>query len=166
MVGLKTSNVKFAETHIILELNKSKTEQYRDGYHVHIAKTNTEICPVECLAAYMNSCNLSSLNDEFLFRPFTYHKSEEEYRLRKSNHAISYSTIREQMLKLVSESGLNKSEIGFHSLRSGGATAAARYGISDRIFKRHGRWKSESVKDGYVKDELQQLLSVTLNLGV
>ena len=34
-----------------------------------------------------------------------------------------------------------------HSLRAGGATAAANAGVPDRLFKRHGRWKSESAKE-------------------
>ncbi|KAL5497418.1 hypothetical protein EMCRGX_G013885 [Ephydatia muelleri] len=42
-----------------------------------------------------------------------------------------------------------------HSLRAGGATAAANAGVPDRLFKRHGRWKSESAKDGYVKDSVR-----------
>ena len=53
-----------------------------------------------------------------------------------------------------------------HSLRSGGATAAANNGVKDRLFKRNGRWKTENVKDGYVKDDIKELLSVTLGLGL
>ena len=34
-----------------------------------------------------------------------------------------------------------------HSLRSGGATTAASFGISDRLFQKHVRWKSENVKN-------------------
>ena len=52
------------------------------------------------------------------------------------------------------------SAIGTHSLRSGGATVAANAGIPDRLFKRHGRWSSDSAKDGYVKDSLFSRLSV------
>lgn len=55
---------------------------------------------------------------------------------------------------------------GLHSLRSGGATASVVRGIPDRLFKRHGRWRSESVKDGYVKDPLTDRLSVSKNLGL
>jgi hypothetical protein len=31
------------------------------------------------------------------------------------------------------------------------------------MFKRHGRWTSESAKDGYVKDNLKERLSVSLS---
>jgi len=53
-----------------------------------------------------------------------------------------------------------------YSLRSGGATAAANAGVPDRLFKRHGRWRSESAKDGYVKDSVSSLLSVSRRLGL
>ena len=48
-----------------------------------------------------------------------------------------------------------------HSLRISGATAAANAGIPDRFFNRHGRWSSDSAKDGYVKDSLSSRLSVS-----
>ena len=56
------------------------------------------------------------------------------------------------------------SAIFTHSLRSGGATAAANAGIPDRLFKRHGRWSSDSARVGYVKDSSR--LSVSKALGV
>ena len=62
--------------------------------------------------------------------------------------------------------GLNPEEFGLHSLRSGGATAAANGGIEDRLFKRHGRWRSESAKDGYVKDDLDKRMEVSQSLGM
>ena len=49
---------------------------------------------------------------------------------------------------------------------AGGATAAAVAGVPDRVFKKHGHWKSENAKDGYVEDSLEQGLSVTKNLGL
>ena len=36
----------------------------------------------------------------------------------------------------------------------------------DRLSKRHGRLRSESAKDGYVKDPLTERLSVSKNLGL
>ena len=58
------------------------------------------------------------------------------------------------------------SKIAVHSLRSGGATAAANAGVQDRMFKRHGRWVSENAKDGYAKDNLDSMLSVSKSLGI
>ncbi|KAL5020676.1 hypothetical protein ScPMuIL_002241, partial [Solemya velum] len=52
------------------------------------------------------------------------------------------------------------------NLRAGGASKAANAGIPDRLFKRHGRWRSETAKDGYVKDDFSKLLSVSQCLGL
>ena len=41
-------------------------------------------------------------------------------------------------------------KVGTHSFRAGGATAAARAGVPDRLFQRHGRWKSEASKNMYI----------------
>ena len=62
------------------------------------------------------------------------------------------SVILELFLNKLAELGFDPKQFGLHSLRSGGATAAANSGVPDRLFKRHGRWRSESAKDGYVKD--------------
>ena len=62
--------------------------------------------------------------------------------------------------------GLDRKQFSLHSLRSGGATAAANAGVPDRCFKRHGRWRSESAKDGYVQDKLENCLSVSKSLGL
>lgn len=43
---------------------------------------------------------------------------------------------------------------------------AANMGVCDRIFKKHGRWKSDSAKDGYVAENVHVQMSVTKNLGI
>ena len=55
---------------------------------------------------------------------------------------------------------------GLHSLRIGGATAAANNDLPDRVIKKHGRWKSENAKDIYCREDIQHQLSVTLNTGL
>jgi len=52
--------------------------------------------------------------------------------------------------------------LGTHSLRASGATAAAyAEGVSERCLKRHGRWKSDSAKEGYVDDSVERKLFIT-----
>ena len=72
--------------------------------------------------------------------------------------------MRELFLNKLSKLGFEPKQFGLHSLRSGGATAAANAGIPDRLFKRHGRWRSESAKDGYVEDSIPALMSVSKSL--
>ena len=58
--------------------------------------------------------------------------------------------MRELVLQKLAALGLDPKQFGLHSLRSGGASAAANAGVPDRLFKCHGRWHSENAKDGYV----------------
>ena len=93
-------------------------------------------------------------------------QSKGQYVLRRENKKLCYSTSRDILLNKLDSLGFDKKIYGLHSLRSGGASAAANAGITDRMFKRHGRWKSETAKDGYVKDSLESRLRVSLSLGL
>ena len=79
---------------------------------------------------------------------------------------MSYSRAHEIVLCAFEAIGLSRRDYGLHSLRAGGASAAANAQVSDRLFKRHGRWKSDKAKDGYIKDNIPSLLSVSLSLGI
>ena len=68
-----------------------------------------------------------------------------------SQGSLSYTHLRELFL---SQLGFDPKQFGLHSLHSGGSSAAANAGVPDRLFKQHGRWCSESAKDGYVKDSV------------
>ena len=68
--------------------------------------------------------------------------------------------------KKLGDLGFPPDEFGLHSLRAGGDTAAANAKVPDRMFKRHGRWKSETAKDGYVKDDVKSRLEVSKSLGL
>ena len=72
--------------------------------------------------------------------------------------------MRELFLAKIKDLGFDSKKFGLHSLRAGGATAAASAGVPDRLFKRHGRWRSETAKDGYVKDTVSARLSVSKGL--
>ena len=84
--------------------------------------------------------------------------SKNGYRLRSLNKPISYATARENVITALKDIGLNTNDYGLHSLRAGGAAAAANLGINDRSFKKHGKWNSEKVKDVYVHEYLDSLL--------
>jgi len=103
-------------------------------------------------------------SNEFIFRNLT--KCKDMYILRRDDKALSYSRMRELFIQAFQSFVPDIKKFGLHSLRSGGATTCANLGISDRLFKKHGRWRSETAKDGYVKDSLPDRLSVSKNLGL
>ena len=86
------------------------------------------------------------------FQAITYQKNS--FKLRNTSAPLSYTRVREMILWSALESiGLNKKCNSLHRLISGGATAAAAAGVNERVFKMHGRWKSDKAKDDYVKEK-------------
>ena len=106
---------------------------------------------------------LSSARDD-IFRPIS--RGKNFFKLVSQDKPISYTTITEAFCKDLRSVGVDPSTFGFHSLRLGGATSAANNGVSDRVFQRHGRWKSVQAKDTYVDDDLEKRLSVSKSLGL
>ena len=94
-----------------------------------------------------------------MFSTVYYVTSLKCYKLRPGG--LSYSQAREIVLQAFESLGYDKQKFGLHSLRSGGATAAANAGLNERLLKRHGRWKTNLAKDGYVQDDLDAMLSVS-----
>ena len=122
---------------------------------------SSKICPLKQLQYYLALAKIPENSEEFIFRGLSRGK---KFSLRTKIKPISYSRIREIFIKVLKAVNLDWKKYGLHSLRSGGASLAAYNGVSDRLFKRHGRWKSDKAKDGYIEDSLESLLSVTKNL--
>lgn len=160
--NLHCNDVKLNSDHIVLNIRKSKTDIYRRGNEVLIAKGSSSACPYLLLQKYMSTAALSIQSTDFLFKPAF--RSKKVASLIQKNKSISYTRAREcivQKLKRVAPD-LN---LGIHSLRASGATTAANApGVSDRCLKRHGRWKTDLSKDGYIDDSIEKRLSVTKKL--
>ena len=163
LASLRECDVVFYDNHMEVFVESSKTDQFREGAWVPIARTNSNICPVTMLRRYFRLGDIQGDADRLLFRGLTSRK--QGYSLRPSG-GLSYTRVRELVLENLQQLGFDPKQFGLHSLRSGGASAAANAGVPDRWFKRHGRWLSENAKDGYVKDKLEDRLRVTKSLGL
>lgn len=164
VLNLTRSDLRVSSTHMELFIQQSKTDVYRDGSWLLIARTGNRLCPVSNLELYLKLAEISEDSCEFVFRNVT--KCGDKYILRKDNKPLLYSRLRECFIENFSKVVQDITKYGLHSFRAGGASAAACGGIPDRLFKRHGRWRSEKAKDGYVKDSLQARLSVSQKLGL
>ena len=162
LAGLHCSDVVFEDRHLKLKIRRSKTDQYRQGNEVVIAEVGGVTCPVQMLRNYVRLGEIDLSSEAALFRRITRTKGGSKLR---AVGGISYTRVRELVREAICRVGLAPEKYGVHSLRAGGATAAANAGVPDRAFKRHGRWKSENAKDGYVKDTLEYKLNVTKSLG-
>ena len=165
LANLRCCDVKFCkDKYVELFIAKSKTDIYRNGNVVLLAKTGHITCPYNLLNRYIQAAGIDFSSNLMFFRSLHFVKSNASYTLRSTG--ISYTRTREVVLHAFSQLGYSTKLFGLHSLRSGGATAAANAGVNDRLFKRHGRWRSDKAKDGYVKDNLEALLSVSKSLEI
>lgn len=163
---LRFCDVLFAKSYMKVFIEQSKTDVYRVGEWVYIASLQSVNCPVRVVKRYLRKAGFGGYTEHYIFRGITRNKDKNKRSLKASNKPISYTTVRALLLAAFHSVGANASVLGTHSLRKGGATAAARKSIEDRLFKRHGRWKSERSKDKYVTEDLKQKLIVTQNLGL
>ena len=157
------SDIVFRDQSMTINIRSSKTDQFRDGDSLGIARMGTLTCPVGMMERYFHKAGLEHTSSAKVFRGILCTKSGERL---KEDGGLSYTRVRELLREKLVQLGLDPSEFGVHSLRAGGATAAANAGVPDRLFKRHGRWRSESAKDGYVKDSEEKRLSVSKGLGI
>jgi integrase len=165
LVNLKRSDIFFYDDHFSLFISKSKTDQFKTGTCVNVSRTENITCPYNMLKLYLQVAAISDDSNCFIFRAVSFCKKSGTFKLRNTG-PLSYTRAREVLLQALESVGMDKSKFSLHSLRSGGATAAANAGLSDRLFKKHGRWRSDNAKDGYVHENLQSLLSVSKSLGI
>ena len=146
--SLTCNDVTVHDRFLNLKIVHSKSDQYSQGNDVLISKGNTLACPVSIFRHYVSLSRLILNSDIYIFRPLYTHMGIAK--LIYKNKKISYTAARENILKrLISvEQNLN---LGVHSLRS----AAARSDVNERCIKRHGRWKSDLSKDGYIADTFE-----------
>ena len=101
---------------------------------------------------------------DVIFKPIS--KGKGSCKLVGPDKPYSYSTIRGAFRRHLESLGVGPSKFGLHSLRSEWASMAASNGVNDKVFRRHGRWKSLQAKDEYVDDNLEQRLEVSSFLGL
>ena len=163
---LRRTDIAFHASYLAIFIEKSKTDVYRHRNTILIARTGTTLDPVGMLYPYFQAAQIEDKSKEYIFRGVSRETDELPMRLRSADKHVSYTTMKEDILREITNIGLNASRFGTHSLRAGGATSATNNGTSDRMLKVHGRWKSDSSKDRYVQDSIHRRLKITLNLGL
>ena len=126
--------MSFEQDFVKLYIPKSKTDQLRQGNKVLLARTGSTTCPVAMLEKYQAKAKVSLDSQLFLFHPIVAAKPA---RLRDLGK-LTNSRVRE-ILKQLEQLGFTSEAFSLHSLQAGGATAAAKSGVPDRLFKRYGR---------------------------
>ena len=155
LINLRPCNFKVTDKMMNIKILHSKTDQWRQGDDILVARTRNTTCPVAMMEHYMQVTCMSWEDQCFLFRLIQATKRGQTFReLGK----ISYSCLKEAFKKKMADLS---EEFGLHSLRAGGATATANAKVPDGCFKRHRTWKSKNAKDRYIKDNVESRLGVS-----
>ena len=162
MMTIQWPEIRFLPTHMELFLERSKTDQYREGRWVLIARVSGPYCPVALTEHLLSLGRYTSVGPGGLIRNVTVTPSCQYLRRDQPSYSCVLSWFKEGVERL----GLDPTRYGTHSGRRGGATRAANVDVPDRLLKQHGGWRSERAKDCYVVSKLQARLSVTANLGL
>lgn len=134
------------EEALFIFVQKSKTDQERKGHTIVIsAAEDKRICVVNVFKEYSKRRNAAA---EYLF-----HQND-------SVRPLSSKTPNGIIKKWLKKIGVDPKRYGSHSMRKGGATAAAEKNISERLIMRHGNWKSTAVYL-YITESMKNRLEVS-----
>ena len=162
LANIRPCDLQLSPSCVTIKVPKSKTDQLRQGSEVVIARTGSDTCPVAMLEIYLKRCNIDLSSELFLFHPIAGSKAEK----LQDTGRLTYTRLRELLKEKLDELGYSSADFGVHSLKARGATAAAGSGMPDRLFKKHGLWRSGTAKDGYIEDSMEQHLWVTEQIGL
>lgn len=122
-IALKCNNVSFNGSDISLYLEKSKTDQYRQGSEVVISKGASAAYLVKLLHTYIMATYISLESNHYLFKPI--YRSKGVCGLIYKNQPISYTRAMGTVVSRLREV-CGSANIGIHSMHAGSASMAAR----------------------------------------
>ncbi len=165
LIALKLKQLQFRPQFLLVILEKSKTDQHRHGHEVYISATKSQYCPVRYVQTFLDNAKLSIMDTPEAFLLPRLFKTKKGHNASKTL-GISYTTVHDNFKEKITRSKPEHAKYGIHSLRSGGASAAAQNGVSDRLIAKQGRWSSETARNGYIKDSVSTRLSASASLGL
>jgi integrase len=128
-------------------VRKSKTDQYSENATIVIGGCpGNRLCPVAWYRLH-TSKRLDS--------PFMFHKVA-----KGAGQKLATGTPNHTVKRWLEKIGVSATGFGSHSLRRGGATAAAKAKVQMHVIKRHGRWASDAVYL-YIVDGIEEQLGVS-----
>ena len=135
--------------YMLVRLKVSKTDPFRTGQSIVIGRTNSNLCPISAMLAYLNSrtpfANTGPL--------FTY----------ESGSFLTRENLTKETRLLLSKGGLDSKEYAGHSFRIGAATTAASANLPPWLIKVLGRWSSDCF-ERYIKTPPSVLAQVSQTL--
>lgn len=166
--------LRVRDSHVEIFLGRSKTDKYFTGSWVVVAASTSKYCPVLLLRRLLTAGQYVTFprSDGEDVGPLLRPVGPGGNALKQLTgsvanpiRALGRAALLESCQRMCHGAGIRKA-ITLHSFRIGGATDAAAAGVPDRLFKKHGRWATESAKDRYVREHLDDKLQVSRALAL
>ena len=106
LASLRCCNISFCGTFVRIYVFKSKTDVYRDGPHVLLAKSDSVSCPFRMLNRYVRAANLHLSSSLPFCHSLHFYRVISSYSLRSTG--MSYTRTREIVLEVFVELGYPK----------------------------------------------------------
>lgn len=161
IINIHFEDIRHENGNYVVHIKTSKTDQAGIGFEFIITpKPMTSICPCDYLTTYISL--FQKPEGRFLRR---FNKNGQP-----TNQALGVNTVATFPSKVAAFLNLPGDYTG-HCFRRSSATILADAGANNLQLKRHGRWKSQSVAEGYVdssktaKLEISSMINGTKPLG-
>ena len=160
--GVMRKDCVIKSDRLTIYLSRSKSDQFRQGAEVVIARTLRTTCPVVATERYFAALGDPAESPLPVLRRLVHTKKG----LKPSVHPLSYTRTREIVLDALRPFVPDVSIYGLHSLRSGGASAACNTKVPPFLISKHGRWKTETARNAYLKLDSTSTLLPSKSLGI
>lgn len=140
---------KSSPKYMLVRLKVSRTDPFRQGQTIVIGRTNSNLCPISAMLAYLESRTPFPTTGPL----FSY----------ESGSFLTREKLTSETRLLLSKGGLNSSEFAGHSFRIGAATTAASANLPPWLIKVLGRWSSDCF-ERYIKTPASVLAQVPQTL--
>ena len=124
---LQLRDITLRKSRILVRIKASKTDPFREGITLSIARTRTSVCPVQAITKY---CQV---------RP----KSRGPFFQTASKQYLTRAMMSQLIKDTLKAGNFDNHRFSSHSFRIGAATTAASAGIPDRTIRTLGRWSSD-----------------------
>lgn len=99
-------DVSFYDVCMKINIVKSKTDVYKEGHELCIARTLGDTCPVHTLEEYILLLGVEVNSSDYLFRSLTFCRNTNVYKVRRDDRPLSYTRARESVIHVFEEMGL------------------------------------------------------------
>ena len=132
-------------SHMLVHIKQSKTDPFRQGHTITIAKSSSPICSVMAMKDYLFQAQPTSSQPLFTFI--------------QPQQWLTQNNLTTELRSILQHCGLPAHNFYSHSFRIGAATTAAKAGLPPWLIKVLGRWSSDCY-ERYIRTPKSTILEV------